>query len=205
MAFSSSLLKGKVGLVTGAGSPYGIGRSLVLALAAAGARAVYATDLTLANIPSLKKEAENMGATCTIHGSILDVTKEEETVNVIKDILAEYGRFDFFFANAGVGFYKYGHWRYRISTVCPIDMLHRTLQEMDTAHYDRTISTLQRSFFLAIKYGGHAMCEVSAEKTSPGGTIIATSSMAGVTGAVSDISYCEFTKGRSDVSQLTCH
>lgn len=199
MAFSPSLLEGKVGIVTGAGSPYGIGRSLVLALAAAGARAVYATDITLANIPSLKKEVDNMGSTCAIHGSILDVTSEEQTVRVVKSVLAEYGRFDFFFANAGVGFYKYGYQCQRTSTACIINISHRTLQEMDTAHYDRTISILQRSFFLAIKYGGHAMCEVSAEKTSPGGTIIATSSMAGVTGAVSDISYCECTNRGSDV------
>lgn len=34
------------------------------------------------------------------------------------------------------------------------------------------------------------MSVTSTEKTSPGGSIIATSSMAGVAGAVSDISYC---------------
>lgn len=109
MSFSPALLEGKVGLVTGAGSPYGIGRSLVTALASAGARAVYATDLTLVNIPSLKKEVDESGATCTVHGAVLDVTSEEQTIKVIKDILEEYGRFDFFFANAGVGFYKYKH------------------------------------------------------------------------------------------------
>lgn len=34
------------------------------------------------------------------------------------------------------------------------------------------------------------MSVTSTDKTRPGGSIIATSSMAGVAGAVSDISYC---------------
>lgn len=106
MSFSPNLLAGKVGLVTGAGSPYGIGRSLVLALAQAGAKAVYATDLTLANVPSLQKEVEETGSACQIHGKILDVVSEEQTVAVLKEILAEQGQLDFFFANAGFGTYK---------------------------------------------------------------------------------------------------
>lgn len=103
--FSSSLLQGKVGLVTGAGSPYGIGRSLVLGLAAAGARAVYATDLTLGNIPSLQDEVKAMGSSCEVHGAVLDVTDGKRTVAVLREVLDKYGRVDFYFANAGVGNY----------------------------------------------------------------------------------------------------
>lgn len=36
------------------------------------------------------------------------------------------------------------------------------------------------------------MSVTSTDKTGPGGSIIATSSMAGVAGAVSDISYCRY-------------
>ncbi|KAG8415825.1 hypothetical protein J3459_014032 [Metarhizium acridum] len=103
---SSTLVKGKVGLVAAAGSPYGIGRSLVMALASAGPKAVYATDLTLANIQPLGKEVQGSGSTCSIHGAVLDMTSEEQTVQMIKQALAEYGRFDFFFAYAGVGLCK---------------------------------------------------------------------------------------------------
>lgn len=103
--FSSNLLAGKVGLVTGAGSPYGIGRSLVLGLAAAGARAVYATDLTLAHIPSLQEEVAQSGSQCRVHGVVLDVTDEAQTIEVLKGVIAEYGQLDFYFANAGVGRY----------------------------------------------------------------------------------------------------
>ncbi|KAF5004105.1 hypothetical protein FDECE_9378 [Fusarium decemcellulare] len=170
MSFASTLLTGKVGLVTGAGSPYGIGRSLVLSLAQAGAKAVYATDLTLANIPSLQKEVKESGSSCQVHGRVLDVTSEEQTVAALKEVIEKYGRLDFYFANAGFGSYK-------------------SLQDTDSKYYDFAISVMQRSFFLALKYGGQAMCTTSPDKPSPGGSIIVTSSMAGVAGAVSDLAY----------------
>lgn len=106
MTFSSTLLANQIGIVTGAGSPYGIGRSLVLALANAGAKAVYATDLTLANVPSLQQEVKEAGSSCKVHGAILDVTSEEQTVVVLKEIIASYGQLDFYFANAGFGQFK---------------------------------------------------------------------------------------------------
>lgn len=104
--FSDKLLTGKVGIVTGAGSPYGIGRSLVLGLAAAGARAVYATDLTLNNISSLRGLVKDGGFSCEVHGAVFDVTSEEQTIKTVKAALAQYGRLDFYFANAGIGCFK---------------------------------------------------------------------------------------------------
>ncbi|KAL6362878.1 hypothetical protein LRP88_04192 [Fusarium phalaenopsidis] len=170
MAYSLTLLTNKVGIVTGAGSPFGIGRSLVMSLALAGAKAVYATDLTLVNIPSLQQEVKDAGSSCQVHGAILDVTSEDQTVSVLKKIITTYGRLDFYFANAGFGNYK-------------------TLEDTDAKYYDFAINVMQRSFFLALKYGGNAMCNTSNEKPRPSGSIIVTSSMAGVSGAISDISY----------------
>ncbi|KAJ6438139.1 3-oxoacyl-reductase [Purpureocillium lavendulum] len=170
MAFSTRLLAGKVGIVTGAGSPHGIGRSLVLSLAAAGARAVYATDLTLANISSLQDEVRAAGSSCKIHGEVLDVSSEEQTIGVVKKAIADHRRLDFYFANAGIGGF-------------------RPLQDTDAAYYDRVNAVMQRSFFLAIRYAGQGMSNLSAEKTRPGGSIVVTSSMAGVSGGVADISY----------------
>lgn len=106
MPFSTKLLEGKVAIVTGAGSPCGIGRSLVISLAIAGAKAIYATDLNLDNIATLRKEVEHSGSRCQIHGEFLDVASEEQTVHVLKKIVSTYGRLDFFFANAGVGGYR---------------------------------------------------------------------------------------------------
>lgn len=50
---------------------------------------------------------------------------------------------------------------------------------------------MQRSVFLAVRYAGQAMSNLSADKTTAGGSIVVTSSMAGVSGAVADISYGE--------------
>lgn len=61
---------------------------------------------------------------------------------------------------------------------------------------------MQRSFFLALKYGGQALSTTSSDKQSPGGSIIVTSSMAGVNGAVSDISYCEFREPEQHLSNF---
>lgn len=102
MSFSPRLLAGRVGVVTGAGSPHGIGRSLVLGLAAAGARAVYATDLTTAHMASLRDEVQASGSHCSVHAEVFDVSSEEQTVAVVKRALADYGRLDFYFANAGM-------------------------------------------------------------------------------------------------------
>lgn len=106
MSFSSDLLAGQVGIVTGAGSPLGIGRSMVIALAAAGVKAVYACDLNLANIPSLQESVKAAGYATHVEGKLLDVADDLQTVELLKEITKKHGRFDFFFANAGYAKYR---------------------------------------------------------------------------------------------------
>lgn len=100
-------LKGQVGMVTGAGTPYGIGRELVLALAAAGAKAIYACDLNMGNIPSLQKAVKDSGSSCQVEGRLLNVVSEEATIEILKEAIKTHGRFDFYFANAGFANYRY--------------------------------------------------------------------------------------------------
>lgn len=99
-------LKDQVGLVTGAGTPYGIGRSLVIQLAKAGAKAVYVCDLNTTHFDNLKQVVKELGVECMIHGCFLDVSSEEQTVSLLKTILSAHGRFDFYFANAGFANYR---------------------------------------------------------------------------------------------------
>jgi hypothetical protein len=79
----------------------------------------------------------------------------------------------------------------------------RSLQDTDSKYYDFANSVMQRSFFLALKYGGQAMSNTSQEKKHPGGSIVVTSSMAGVAGAVSDLSYCKISFHSSLKAVLT--
>lgn len=199
MSLSTNLLHGQLGIDTGARSPCGIRRSLVLSLAIASAKAIQTTDLNLENIATLRHEVEQSGSECQIRGEILDVTSEEQTIHVLKKIISDHGRLDFFFANAGIGGYRFAG-STSTDTCTPLSNSRRALHDTDAAYYDKKVSVLQRCTFLAIRYGGQAMSVTSNDKTSLGGSVVATSSTAGVAGAVSDISYC----GCRSVEILRC-
>ena len=98
--YSPTLLNGKVAIVTGAGSPVGIGRSTVFALAAAGAKAVYAVYNRTNAVPTLVKEVAEAGFKTNIHAVQMDVSDEARTLEVMREVLAAYGRLDIFVANA---------------------------------------------------------------------------------------------------------
>jgi 3-oxoacyl-[acyl-carrier protein] reductase len=96
----------KVGIVTGAGTPHGIGRELVKKLAEAGALAIYACDLNLSAISSLQEELKMAGYDTLVEGRQLDVSDADQTREVVENITKTHNRFDFFFANAGFANYR---------------------------------------------------------------------------------------------------
>lgn len=89
-------LKGKSGLVTGGGS--GIGKGMALGLAEAGAEVIVAGR----NIDRLNKVAHDLGDG---GGRIIPVTvdmKSKESIQALVDrAIAEFGKIDFLFNNAG--------------------------------------------------------------------------------------------------------
>jgi NAD(P)-dependent dehydrogenase (short-subunit alcohol dehydrogenase family) len=85
----------KVALVTGAGS--GIGRSVALALAKAG----YAVVLAGRRAPQLEEAAREGGAQCLAVPT--DVTQESYVAALFARVMADFGRLDLLFNNAGVG------------------------------------------------------------------------------------------------------
>jgi NAD(P)-dependent dehydrogenase (short-subunit alcohol dehydrogenase family) len=99
-------MAGLVGVVTGAGTPHGIGRELVKRLAEAGALAVYACDLNVSAIPSLQQEIREAGHSTIIQGVVLDVADAERTAAIVRDITSTHKRFDFYYANAGFANYR---------------------------------------------------------------------------------------------------
>jgi NAD(P)-dependent dehydrogenase (short-subunit alcohol dehydrogenase family) len=85
----------KVALVTGAGS--GIGRSVALALAKAG----YAVVLAGRRASQLEEAAREGGAQCLAVPT--DVTQESSVAALFARVMADFGRLDLLFNNAGVG------------------------------------------------------------------------------------------------------
>jgi NAD(P)-dependent dehydrogenase (short-subunit alcohol dehydrogenase family) len=88
----------KVALITGAGT--GVGKSAVLALAAAG----YAITLVGRRVPLLEEvaaEARKLGAKTLVAAA--DVSNPDEVRAAFDACVKEFGRLDFVFNNAGVG------------------------------------------------------------------------------------------------------
>ncbi|OQU99869.1 hypothetical protein CLAIMM_05442 [Cladophialophora immunda] len=166
----SYLTRGQVGIVTGAGSAFGIGRSLVLGAVEAGATAVYACDLHLNFHDALIGAAKKINPKCKVETRVLDVSSEQATLEVLREILTNHGRLDFFFANAGYAKY-------------------RSLGDLTTAQFQRAFAVMQMGVFLAIKYGAQAMSFTSSTKPESKGAIVVTSSIGAISGAVTDIAY----------------
>ena len=89
-------LKGKVAIVTGAAQ--GIGRSIALELASAGAH-VLVSDIQDQKVSEVAKEITNMGQK-SLHMSI-DVTIAEQVMYMAKSAKSEFGRIDILVNNAG--------------------------------------------------------------------------------------------------------
>ncbi|KND89179.1 hypothetical protein TOPH_06128 [Tolypocladium ophioglossoides CBS 100239] len=144
MAFSPTLLGDRVGIVTGAGPPHGIGRSLVLSLAATG---------------NLDPYAEYTEGCSTEHLS--------SRVRAVKQFIAQYGHLDFFSPiralDATSEFYRRPECRSSLAAS------HKPLQDTDAAYYDNTMSIMQR-FFFSLYDAGQGMGVSSAERTKPAGS-----------------------------------
>src|ERR1700733_12779738 len=158
-------LDGKVAIVTGAAS--GIGAASAQTLAREGARVVV-SDI---DEPGGEKL---VGAINAVSGEAVflqhDVTDEERWVAVVAEIEHRYGRLDILFANAGIG----------IGAPSIVDM--------SLADWRRQTAINLDGVFLSVKYCLPLM------RRSGGGSIIMTSSIAGLRGSPVLAGYCA-TKG----------
>ena len=87
-----------------------------------------------------------------------DVASEEDVAAAVQRAIDEFGRLDVMFNNAGIG-----------GTIGPIE-------EIPVDEYDRTMNVLLRGVFLGMKHAAPIM------KRQGGGSIISTSSVAGLGG-----------------------
>lgn len=154
------LLEGKVALVTGAGR--GIGKAIALRFAQEGANVAF-TDLAVNEaVEETVKEIEAMGVKAKAYAS--NAANFDETHEVVKQIVEDFGRIDVLVNNAGIT--KDG-----------------LMMRMSEAQWDAVINVNLKSAFNYI----HAVTPVMAKQRS--GSIINMSSVVGVSGNAGQCNY----------------
>lgn len=144
-------LKGKVAVITGAGS--GIGKATALLLARNGAD-VCLLDRNDDRTEEVEKAIEAMGRQSLF--ADVDVSNPKRMEKAFHAIYEQFGRIDIVFANAGIN-----------GTLAPIE-------NMEPDSWDETLHTNLKGTFLAIKYAIPHM-----KQTGDGGSIVITSSING--------------------------
>jgi NAD(P)-dependent dehydrogenase (short-subunit alcohol dehydrogenase family) len=153
-------VQGKVAIVTGAAS--GIGAAAARALASEGAR-VGCADVNLAGAEEVAKSIGRAGGEA--FATPLDVTDPEQNRRAVRAVRERYGALNVAYLNAG------------IAAASPI--LDTPLEE-----WDRVLAVNLRGVFLGIQAAGRAMAE------GGGGSIVVTSSGAGLLGGRGMGTYC---------------
>ena len=154
------LLEGKVALVTGAGR--GIGKAIAMRFAQEGANVAF-TDLAINEaVEQTVKEIEAMGVKAKAYAS--NAANFEETHEVVKQVVEDFGRIDVLVNNAGIT--KDG-----------------LMMRMSEAQWDAVINVNLKSAFNFI----HAVTPVMAKQRS--GSIINMSSVVGVSGNAGQCNY----------------
>jgi NAD(P)-dependent dehydrogenase (short-subunit alcohol dehydrogenase family) len=158
-------VQGRIALVTGGAS--GIGEACVQTLAREGAKVVVSDiDDQRGYALAATIKAADQEAVYLSH----DVTDEQRWQEVVAEIERRYGRLDILVANAGIG------------------IMAPSIVEMSLADWRRQTAVNLDGVFLSVKYCLPAM------RRSGGGSIIMTSSIAGLRGSATLAGYCA-TKG----------
>ena len=154
------LLEGKVALVTGAGR--GIGKAIALRFAEEGANVAF-TDLVINEaVEETVQQLEALGVKVKAYAS--NAAMFDETHDVVKQIVEDFGRIDILVNNAGIT--KDG-----------------LMMRMSEAQWDAVINVNLKSAFNFI----HAVTPIMAKQR--GGSIINMSSVVGVSGNAGQCNY----------------
>ncbi|KAI2474680.1 3-oxoacyl- reductase [Pyrenophora tritici-repentis] len=163
-------VKGKVIIITGANSEIGIGRASAHQFARNGALAIYLCDFSSTNLSKHAQELRTLYPTVKIHTSQFDAAEEASVEKICQEALTTYSRLDVFFANAGIAPAK-------------------IFWEISDKEFMDVLRTNTLSVFLATKHASRAMLKTSDTKKYPGGSIIATASVAGLRASAGTTDY----------------
>ena len=159
---ASARTPGKVIIITGANSPLGIGRASAHQFARNGARAIYLCDYDSSHLNAHVSELQSLYPKTEAHARQFDAADEKAVAAVVDEALEAYGRLDVMFANAGI-----------VGSM-------RQFKEVRGEDFMRTMRVNVLSVFVAIKEGARGMRVVGPGKERAGGSIVATSSVAGL-------------------------
>ncbi|GJE97369.1 NAD(P)-binding protein [Phanerochaete sordida] len=168
-------LQDKVCIVTGAGSPRGIGWATTMRFAEEGARHIYAADIDTENFKALQETFEKTYKNSRVSLVEADVADEDAVKRLCDRALAETGRLDVFFANAGT-----------------FDAKAASSDQISSTAFFDTLRVNAGSAFLALKYASPAIAQIneSAGKVKASGSIIMTGSIGGLRGSRYPMAYC---------------
>ncbi|KAI8064519.1 3-alpha--hydroxysteroid dehydrogenase [Gongronella butleri] len=156
-------------IITGANSPNGIGWASALEMAKKKPKAIYVTDIKDEHLPelvTLLKDTHGVEG----HARVVDAANEDDVAKVVGEAVDTYGRFDVFFANAGIAIAKKYH----------EEASDTFLKSMDVNAW----STLA-----AVKHASVAMEKTSVAKPMGGGSIILNASVAGIRSGAGPVAY----------------
>jgi len=155
-------LAGKTAVITGGAS--GIGFETARRFLEEGANVLigdYNESAAATAVSTLKAE----GFDGRIDSRRADVSQETDVENLLQSAVSIFGKLDIVFNNAGIG-----------GAIGPIE-------EVDVEHWNETFAVMTRGVFLGIKHAARIM------KTTGGGSIINTASIAGLAAGVIPLAY----------------
>ncbi|OAV96611.1 hypothetical protein PTTG_02774 [Puccinia triticina 1-1 BBBD Race 1] len=167
---SSKKLSDKVCILTGVGHELGIGWATAVLFAKEEAKHLYLIDLKGDKFPALVKHLQSLNSKIGLSTIVGDAADENMVRSVCQKAIDEHGRLDVFFANAGV------------AGAAPIG---KTSYETG----ERVIRINTMSCWLALKYASEAMLKGKGEGAGRGGSIILTSSAAGLRSGAGSTEY----------------
>ncbi|HXH47259.1 MAG TPA: glucose 1-dehydrogenase [Bradyrhizobium sp.] len=145
-------MSGKVCLVTGGGS--GIGRATALRMAAEGAEAILVAGRREAEIEATAASCRELGANAIAIQT--DITREDEVARLVGTAVAQCGRLDVAFNNAG------------------FQERRAPLEQQGTDIYDNVFDTNVRALFLCLRH------QLPAMLAQGRGSIVVNASVSGV-------------------------
>src|ERR1700722_5657174 len=166
MAFDQFDLSGKTVLVTGGGS--GIGLGMAAGVAAAGAD-VAVWDIAESNLGPARDALSRYGT--KVETAKVDVSDPDAVAGAMAGLVSSAGRVDAVFANAGVG-----------------SRSHANLLSLDVEEYRRVLSVNMDGVVWTLREAARHMVD-RAEKGDPGGSLVATASIAALEATPRNIAY----------------